>query len=168
MPQDPSGSSVNAVRYAGDTSLELDGRAFLMVGPEGSGKSSWAAQGAAAGGRVISDDLVLIDDSGGGIEAVGSPFRSSYKAPYLPGRWPVAAILFPRQGKRARLAPAAALLAQARLTANLPFVTEGLGHDARIEAVVRRVLDRVPCAELTFALDPSFVELLRGWPGGPE
>jgi hypothetical protein len=144
--------------------LVVEQRAFLLVGPEGSGKSSWAALGERAGGRVLSDDLVLLDGAGRGIEALGSPFRSTHEADYRPGRWPLAAILFPRHGDLPGSRTVEPLLARARLLANLTFVAEALEQDPRIAALIDRLTDDIPCAELTYALDPSFMRILRGWP----
>ena len=140
--------------------LVLEGRAHLLVGPESSGKSTWARLGEGAGGRVISDDLVLVDGAGERLEVLGSPFRSTHVADYRPGRCPLASVLFPRHGTTPRLQPVSDLLATARLTANLPFVSEAIAVDERIAAALRRVVRTVRCAELTFAPEPSFVELL--------
>jgi len=140
--------------------LVLDGRAFLLVGSEGAGKSTWAALGERGGGRVLTDDLAMLDAADGEMQALGAPFRSTHVADYGPGRWPLAAILFPRHGRPAATAPVASLIARAKIVANLPFVAEGAERDPRIGAVVER-LCALPCAELTFDLDPSFVDVLR-------
>jgi hypothetical protein len=140
-----------------------DGRGYLLVGAEGSGKSSFARIGEAAGARVVSDDLVLCDAAGERPELLGAPFRSTHRADYGPGRWPVSAVLFPRHGTRAAWAPVTELLARGRILANLPFVGDAAG-DERLDRVVERLATRVPCLELTFALDASFVELLRTGP----
>lgn len=144
--------------------LVVSGMGFLLVGPEGSGKSSWARIAGEAGVRVLSDDVVVIDGSNGRFEVLGTPFRSTYRADYRPGRWPLAAVLFPVQGSPPEWRKAPRLLSQARLIANLPFVAEGLESDGRIEALVGRVAGEVPCGELTFGLDPSFLRLLAAWP----
>ncbi len=135
--------------------------AFLLVGPEGSGKSTWAELGQRAGAHVLSDDLVLVDGGGARLEALGSPFRSTHRADYRPGRWPVCAILFPRHGDSPAWTPCDGMLARARLAANLPFVSSALEQDPRVAAVVERLATAVPCRELTFGLDPAFVDLLR-------
>lgn len=148
--------------------LVVDGRAFLLVGAEGSGKSTWARLGEEGGARVLSDDLVPLDAAAGRLLALGSPFRSTHRGAATPGRWPLAAILFPRHGSPPAALPVGELLATARLAANLTFVAEGLDRDERIAAVLRRAAARVACAELTFAPEPSFLGLLRDWPaGGP-
>jgi len=142
--------------------LVVDGRAFLLVGPEGSGKSTWVRHGEAAGARVVSDDVVVVDRAGGVLEAVGAPFCSTHRIDYAPGRWPVAAVLLPRHGFRPALAQTPALLARARVTANLTFVADALGFDDRIEAAVDGIVS-APCRELTFSPDGAFVPLLAGF-----
>jgi hypothetical protein len=142
--------------------LVVEGRAFLLVGGEGSGKSTWARLGESAGARVLSDDLVLIDGSGAEMEALGSPFRSTHIADYRPGRWPLAAILFPRHGSPPALGPVDNLSARARIVANLPFIAEAIADDDRLTSVLSRVIRSVSCSELTFGLEPSFVKLLSG------
>jgi len=141
--------------------LVLDDRAFVLVGSEGAGKSTWAEFGEQAGGRVLSDDLVLVEQSGASFEVLGSPLRSTHETDYRPGRWPLAALLFPRRGSGASLEPCADLLARARVTANLPFISDALESDGRVGAVVDALVSKVDCMELTFGLDTTFVELLR-------
>jgi hypothetical protein len=140
--------------------LVVEGRAFLLVGGEGSGKSTWARLGESRGARVLSDDLVLVDGSGSELEALGAPFRSTHVADYRPGRWPLAALLFPRHGTPPALNPVDKLSARARIVANLPFVAEAIADDDRLPTVLSRVVRSVACSELRFALEPSFVELL--------
>jgi len=147
--------------------LELDGRAFVLVGPEGSGKSSWAELGGRGGARVLSDDLILVDGAGPELRVLGTPFRSTHRARYGPGTWPLAGLLFPVQADNHGWKTAEPLLAAARLAANLPFIAEGLERDDRLAPMIRRLTRSVPCAEFRFALDPSFVALLRAWPEQP-
>jgi len=144
--------------------LLLDGRAFLLVGSEGSGKSSWARLGEQAGGHVVSDDVVLLEVRGGVAELLGAPLFSTHPVQARRGRWPVAAILFPQKASEAEIVPISRLIARAKLTANLPFVAEALGRDPRIDGILERLVADVPCAGLRFALSDSFVELLRRWP----
>lgn len=42
------------------SAIELDGRAFLLAGPAGAGKSTLAAELLTAGARLISDDLTIV------------------------------------------------------------------------------------------------------------
>lgn len=141
--------------------LVIDERSFLLVGPEASGKSTWARSAEQRGARVLSDDLVLVECRAGGADALGGPFRSTHRTDYRPGRWPIAAILFPRWGRRPAWRPCDALRARAAIAANLPFVATAIERDERIAAVVERLATTVACKELTFAPDPSFMDLLR-------
>ncbi len=151
-----------AVHSAG---IVVEGRGFLVVGASGAGKSTAAALAESEGALVVSDDLVLVDGASGEAELLGSPFRSTHLTVCPPGRWPLAAILFPTKGPAARLDPVQRLAATARLLANFTFVADAIGEDPRVGAVVERLVDRVPCAMLTFARDPSFVDLLRRFGG---
>ena len=141
----------------------VEGQGYLLVGPEGSGKSSFAEIGERGGAYVVSDDLVLCDTAEGRAELLGAPFRSTHRGPKRPGRWPLVALLFPHHGEGARWSPAPGIVARGRLLANLPFVADAAGRDGRIDAVVER-LAAVPCLDLTFALDPGFLDLLREGP----
>jgi hypothetical protein len=138
-------------------SLLLGDRAYLLIGSEGAGKSSWARLGLQAGARSLGDDLVLVE----GNQALGSPFRSRHlPGKATPGRWAVGAIFFPHHGSPARRSPATRLLALARLTANLPFVAASGTQDKVVARFADRLVDAVPCYDLTFALDDSFLPLL--------
>ncbi|MDX1388484.1 MAG: hypothetical protein R3344_04810 [Acidobacteriota bacterium] len=139
----------------------IDDIGFVLVGPEGSGKSTWLALATEAGGRPLSDDLVVVDAAGEALTVLQSPFRDETAARSAPGRWPVGAILFPAHGRPARLDDVATLEARARLLANLPFVSEDLASDGRLATLVDTVLRGTPVHTLTFDREPSFVALLR-------
>ena len=141
--------------------LVVDGRAVVLAGAEGAGKTTWAREGERGGASVVSDDLVLLDPEADGFALAGAPFRSTHAVAFRRGRWPLAALLFARHGAAPALAPVPPLLARARIVANLPFVAEALDRDERLREVVERLAERVPCRELTFAPDPGFLALLR-------
>jgi len=145
--------------------IVLAGRGFALAGPEGSGKSTWAALGERAGAAVLSDDLIVLARDAHGFCVLGAPFRSTHRVAFRRGRWPLGALLFPRHGPAPALAPVPPLLAQARILANLPFVAEALERDERLEAVVQGLAAGTRCLELTFAADTRFVELLRDLDG---
>jgi len=139
----------------------VDGRAFVLIGPEGSGKSTFARAAREGGARVIGDDTVLVDGATGRLELLGWPFRADEATSPGPGRWPVAAILLPHWGRAPGIRPADRLAVEARLTANLLYLASGWGHDARLDALVPFLAGAVPHRALTFAPDPSFVPVLR-------
>jgi hypothetical protein len=144
--------------------IVLDGRAFLLVGQEGSGKSTFAAVARRGGARVISDDTVLVDRGEDGLVLLGSPFRAHEATNPGPGRWPVAAALSARRGEPARLDPMGRLAVEALLTSNLLFVIRGWGHDARLDALVPFLATATSYRVLTFSPDPSFLAVLRSFP----
>ena len=141
--------------------IVIDGRGFLLMGPEGAGKSTFARAAGEAGTQVISDDSVLVDGASGRLELLGSPMRPHEATDLGRGRWPVAALLHARWGTEARLDPVTRLATEALLAANLPFLASGWGHDARLDALVPFLAMSVPHRALTFAPDPSFVAVLR-------
>jgi len=141
--------------------IVVDGRGFVLIGPEGSGKSTFARAAREGGARVISDDTVLVDGASGGLVLLGSPVRAHEATNLGQGRWPIAAMLHARWGTKARLDPVGSLATEALLAANLPFLASGWGHDARLDALVPFLAGAVPHRALTFAPDPSFVPFLR-------
>jgi hypothetical protein len=139
----------------------FDRRAFLLIGSENAGKTTWAALSRQAGAAVISDDVVLVSVRDDGSEAMGTPFREPADGPCGPGRWPIAAMLLPVHGGTPALQAVPALLAQARIAANIPFINERIGVDPAVDAAVERLASAVPFRSLTFARDTGFVPLLR-------
>lgn len=143
--------------------IVVDGRAFLLIGPEGAGKSTFALTAREGGAEVISDDAVILDGARGRLELLGSPMRAHEATQLGPGRWPVAAILHARRGSPARLDPVSRLAVEAVVTANLPFLASGWGRDPRLDALVRFLAGVVPHRALTFAPDPAFLKILRAF-----
>jgi hypothetical protein len=139
--------------------LVVEGRAYLLVGTSGTGKSTWTRLGLDAGAQAIGDDLVLVEAQC----VLGSPFRSRHLDGRAErGRWPIAAIFFPHHGNAASRSPAQRLIAQARVMANLPFISAATRRDVATEGLVDSLLDHVPCFDLTFARDSAFMEFLNG------
>jgi hypothetical protein len=151
-----------AIHAAG---IVLDGRGFVLPGASGAGKSTASSLAESRGALVVSDDLVLVDGADGRAVLLGSPFRSTHPVACPPGRWPLAGILIPEKGTTPSLRPAVPLLVKARLLSNLTFVADLVADDPRVAAVIGRLAAEVPSAVLTFARDPSFIELLRSFPG---
>ena len=143
-------------------------RGFLLLGQAGAGKSTFVTHAIAGGARAVSEDLNLVVYENDRCCLAGSPLRTRIHRGPGPGRWPLAALLVPRQGSPAALDPVPRLLASARLQANLPFVGDCWMQVPGGPELIRR-LDEVPARRLTFAPDPSFVPLLARWtPENPE
>ena len=141
--------------------IVVDDRAFLLVGAEGTGKSTFARAAREGGARVVGDDTVLVDAADGALVLLGSPVRAHEAWPGGPGRWPVAAILLARHGVPARLDPARRVEIEARLAAGLPYLVAGIGRDPRLEALVPTLAAGAAHRTLTFGPDPAFLEVLR-------
>jgi hypothetical protein len=138
-------------------SAVLGGRGFVLVGAEGSGKSTWARGMAASGAIALGDDIALVLPSATGFDLVGSPLRAKEFGGGTPGRWPLAAILIPRQAERPSLSPASGLEVHAALAANLPFAI-----DRGIEPflAVAEALARTPARRLAFTRTDAGAALL--------
>jgi hypothetical protein len=141
--------------------IVVDGTAFVLVGQEGAGKSTWASVARGAGAAVLSDDLIVVDASTVPVQVLSLPFRAG-DPPVGPGRWPVARVMFAAHGAPPGLEPVERMQARSRLVANLPYVAAAIEADRRVGDLVERLLGGVEFARLTFARDPSFLELLRG------
>jgi hypothetical protein len=139
----------------------LDGRAFLLVGAEGAGKSTWSQLAHEAGATVLSDDVVLVQEGRTGFDALASPFRPPEFGPVPPGRWPIAALLGSAHAHAPSLSEDPPLVAHARLAANVPYAVDGLDRHDALARMLDRLADEVPNRTLAFAKDASFVELLR-------
>ncbi len=72
------------------SSVSLDGRAIVLAGATGSGKSTLTMSLVAAGFGYIADDLTALDDKGERVSTF--PVAASIKS----GSWPMAGELFPR------------------------------------------------------------------------
>jgi len=142
----------------------LGGRAFLMVGPERSGKTTWATLAKRSGALLLSDDIVMVQKTGSRVEALSAPFRDDHPEGVSPGRWPVAALLIPSFGTQAALCQVSGSAARARLAANMPFVADLFGSDPRPMQVVGDLLESLEVRQLVFAMDATFVDLLRKMP----
>jgi hypothetical protein len=139
---------------------------FVLVGPEGSGKTTWVELAREAGAMILSDDLVVIDGARERPDLLMTPFRDEQAGRSAPGRFRLDAILFPAHGRPARLETVSGLRARVKVLANLPFISEDLADDDRLADAVESILARVPCRTLTFDREPSFVDLLRERDGG--
>jgi hypothetical protein len=141
--------------------IVIDGRAFLLVGGEGAGKTTWASLARDAGADVLGDDVVLVHRGPRVFEALASPFRAELSTLRAPGRWPLAAVLGASHATTASLQGVSPLVARARLTANIPFAIDGFGSRQAVWRIIDRLADEVPHRALAFAKAPSFLTVLR-------
>lgn len=81
------------------------GLAHLFLGKSGAGKSTLARLAAGAGCEVVSDEINMLNRSGNGFVARGSPFWGEMRADGRPGKWPLAGIYALRRGRANLLRP---------------------------------------------------------------
>lgn len=135
-------------------SIVRDGRCHVFYGPSGAGKSTLSAM--SRSGRVLSDDLTPLLKTPAGLDAVGSPFRGTYRVgePVV-GRFPIAgfyrlrkdADTFVRRGDAACFAD---------LLGNLPWVVDQLPRHPALVDRVHAAVTGVPFSYLHFTKDADF------------
>ena len=135
-------------------SIVRDGRCHVFYGPSGAGKSTLSAM--SRQGRVISDDLTPMLRTPRGLEALGSPFRGTYRVgdPVV-GRFPVAA--FYRLRKDAStFVRAGDVACFADLLGNLPWVVDQLPRHPELADRAHAAVEGVPFLYLHFEKDADF------------
>lgn len=137
--------------------------AYLFFGPSGAGKSTLSRLSAERGLEVLSDELNVVLPGADGLYLERLPFAGDFGRDQEPSprlRLPLAGWFSLAQGETASRGALPRGLALARLACCCPFVN---GNGSRQEELLL-VLDRLTCAvpieELTFALDPSFWDIL--------
>ena len=146
-------------------SIARDGRAWLFFGQSGAGKSTLASL--SRRGQVISDDLtLLLPGPQGALEAVGSPFRGTYRqGDPAKGRFPVAAafrLRHARAGQRSAVEPLDASRGLPDAFANLPFVVDQLHASPELFESLEKALRSIPLHLLRFTRhDDSFWDAIE-------
>lgn len=142
-------------------SLVLGSRGYLFYGESGAGKSTLAACNNR--GIVLSDDLSLVlPDTNGHLELVGSPFRGTYdKGDPVQGRFPLVAGFRLRQGAKARVEKVSRAIAWSGLVANLPFVNEFFPDRPELLATAEHAFSGTPLAHLFFCKDESYWDVVE-------
>ena len=143
--------------------IEWPGASGLaFFGRSGSGKSTVASFAAAAGARVLHDDLVFLCPDAGGWRMWGSPLGEWH--PLASGTLLAAIFLLVQDSADAveNIEPAPAL---GELVANSPVVSA----DAELLPMLMdrwlEVMEAVPCRALHFRLSNSFIDVVSRWLG---
>ncbi len=160
-------------------SIVRDGRAYLFYGPSGAGKSTLSAL--AHGGRVISDDLTVIQrdasdsalpgrapahaahDGPSRLVAAGGPFRGTWTGgePVV-GSYPVAG-LFRLRKSELTFVKSDDGSCFADLIGNLPFVVDQIPHAPWLIDRVHTAVKGVPLAALHFQKSTPFWEAIDSY-----
>ena len=138
-----------------------DGEAHLFFGNSGDGKSTIASFCEARGGRILSDDLVLVVPKEGRYEALGAPFcgvmpqekkdRSSH---------PVKTCHRIRKSTRTAIKTISKAEALALVVPNCHYILDLKTINEALLPSVRKFLDNVSFNELLFTKDDTFWDLI--------
>ena len=140
----------------------IEDRAFLLVGEENAGKTTWARLCYEAGCAVVNDDVVVVrPDESGRFYLHGVPLRVRGFGDPPRGAWPLARLLFSNHGKDPALTERSGLAARARVLANVLHLADRVEEDPRVDRALSALLKDAGASTLTFAKATRFVELLK-------
>jgi hypothetical protein len=140
--------------------IDRDGSACLFAGQSGAGKSTIARFWHEAGATILSDDRLVLRVKEGRVWMYGTPWHGE-EAFASPASAPLSRIFFLHQGpanavRRTRGADTLARL----FGCSFPPFYDKAGMDFTLE-MLAGVIDRVPCAELSFVPDATVVDFVR-------
>jgi hypothetical protein len=141
--------------------IDPDGSAYLFAGQSEAGKSTSARLWHHEGATVLSDDRVVLRLRDGAVWVYGTPWHGEQDFA-CPASAPLTRIFFLAHGPGNSLRPAGGAGAAARLfTCCFPPFHDHAGLDFTL-GLLGRIVDLVPCFELTFVPDPAVVGFVRG------
>lgn len=137
------------------------GAGYLFVGQSGAGKSTiaglWQSQ---PGVTVLSDDRIVLRAGDEGLSMYGTPWHGDERLA-SPDRVPLSAICFLKQAAQNAVTSVPKGIAAARLFAcSFPPFHDRTGL-AATAALLDRIVQSVPCVELSFTPTPSVIDLIR-------
>jgi hypothetical protein len=140
----------------------IEGRAFLLVGEENAGKTTWARLCHEAGCQVVNDDVVVVrPDEHGRFHLHGIPLRVRGFGDPPQGAWRLTRLLFSNHGLNPELTDRSGLTARARILANVLHLADRVEDDPRVDRALSALLKDTSVSTLTFAKDTRFVDLLK-------
>jgi hypothetical protein len=143
-------------------SVVRSGRGYLFYGPSGAGKSTLAAM--SRQGRVLSDDLTPILPGDKGLEAIGSPFRGTYRlGEPVVGRFPIAGFYRLRKDTRTAVDRGNAGCF-ADLLGNLPWIVDQFPRFPELADQVHTATRGAPFYYLHFEKDADFWPAVEAGP----
>ena len=144
--------------------LDGAGDGWLLAGHSGAGKSTLGRLLHRAGFTVLSDDRIILRESGGQVLMHGTPWHGEAGFAAA-GSGPLRGVLVLRHGPANRTAPLTRVEAVSELMARafVPF------HEPRaLETALttlEKAFDAARCARFEFVPDRSAVEYFRSWKG---
>jgi len=140
--------------------IDCDGRAYLFAGQSEAGKSTSARLWHHEGATVLSDDRIVLRLREDRVWMYGTPWHGEQEFA-SPASAPLTRIFFLAHGPGNSVRPAGGAVAAARLfTCCFPPFHDHAGLDFTL-SLLERIVDRVPCVELTFVPDPTVVGFVR-------
>jgi hypothetical protein len=143
--------------------LAKDGKAYLLFGHSGAGKSTATeiSLREMAGVLPLSDDLVLILKQGERFVAATTPFWGSLPQQVKErGLYPLAGAYRLRQSPSVQVREIPLALAAGMILSCCPFVADPARRADTLAPLVEAFCRRVPVKELLFRKDPSFWEAI--------
>lgn len=151
------------VEVHGCAVIDRDGGACLFAGQSGAGKSTIARLWHERGATILSDDRVILrlraqkDDQ---VWIYGTPWHGD-EAFANPSAAPLSRVFFLEHGPKNGARPARGAAAAARLFAcSFPPFHDVAGLHFTV-GLLARIVERVPCFELTFVPEPSVIDFAR-------
>jgi hypothetical protein len=136
------------------------GRAYLFSGQSNAGKTTLARKAAAAGARVLSDDINLLMPEQGAYRAHKVPFTGEFgrRAEKLSGMgsFPLGGLALLEKAPALTVAPVTTSAAVARLIANCPFVNDDPEELPALMDVLTRLVGETSVVRLGVARDDPF------------
>ena len=141
----------------------VEGEAWLFVGRSGAGKSTLSRLSAERGYEILSDELNALWRKDGELVIERMPFAGELGQSAGARAWyPLAAVHTLRQGPEAARLPVSRAAALGELAAAAPYLNVDPLRNERLLTNLEHLLERCPVGQLTFRLDSSFWDLLRG------
>jgi len=143
------------------------GRAHLLLGHSGAGKSTISALAAAEGMTVLSDDVNVVERRGDGFVVSRMPFAGDFGRTRIegPSSVPLAAIYRLEKGPTLRVRPLGRVEAAGLLVSCAPFVNVDPACGERLLSRAIDLATAVPCRALAFPKEgpvgPAFAEEVR-------
>jgi hypothetical protein len=140
--------------------IDRDGTAYLFAGHSEAGKSTSARLWHREGATVLSDDRVVLRLREDRVWMYGTPWHGEEEFG-CPASAPLARIFFLAHGRENSMRSAGGAGAAARFfTCCFPPFHDHAGLDFTL-GLLARIVDRVPCFELSFVPDPAVVRFVR-------
>lgn len=138
-----------------------NGRAYLMLGHSGAGKSTFSGMAQAAGWEVLSDDMNAVRTKDGRWVVEKLPFAGDLgQTPSRSNRYPLAGIFRLNKSTRNRLSPWSRGQAVAKALGCSPVVNDDPYRTDPLLSALEMMMASVPTRQLEFSLDGGALDLV--------